>query len=122
LTRFVGFCEHGNEPSVTKKDRSVIANLRDHQLTKENFTLSLIYLHDNLLFSDLRNYFLQSRKKKYLSGNDYNYLHQQMHYYFFIKHTPRLHVSTQLVIIRAFTRYQGTKMRLKHLKYLYTYS
>jgi hypothetical protein len=25
---------------------------------------------------------------------DYNYLHQQMHYYFFIKHTPRLHVST----------------------------
>jgi hypothetical protein len=25
---------------------------------------------------------------------DYNYLHQQMHYYFLIKHTPRLHVST----------------------------
>jgi hypothetical protein len=25
---------------------------------------------------------------------DYNYLHQQMHNYFFIKHTPRLHVST----------------------------
>jgi hypothetical protein len=25
---------------------------------------------------------------------DYNYLHQQMHYYFFIKHSPRLHVST----------------------------
>jgi hypothetical protein len=25
---------------------------------------------------------------------NYNYLHQQMHYYFFIKHTPRLHVST----------------------------
>jgi hypothetical protein len=25
---------------------------------------------------------------------DYNYPHQQMHNYFFIKHTPRLHVST----------------------------
>jgi hypothetical protein len=52
---------------------------------------------------------------------DYNYLHQQMHNYFFIKHTPHLHVSTHLVIIRAFTRYQGTKMRLKYFKYLYIY-
>jgi hypothetical protein len=26
--------------------------------------------------------------------NDYNYLHQQIHNYFFIKHSPRLHVST----------------------------
>jgi hypothetical protein len=34
------------------------------------------------------------KKKKNLFVGDYNYLHQQMHSYSFIKHTPRLHVST----------------------------
>jgi hypothetical protein len=71
---------------------------RTHSATHIQCYLSLSYKYLTHLYSDggyggvwFTLIVLMQRTETY----DYNYLHQQMHNYFFIKHTPRLHISEQ---------------------------